>query len=39
MAIVVYPFAGVCFSPVLLFNLGIPIHSDFVEVNEFVGIM
>ena len=33
---VVYPFAGVCFSSALLFNFGIPIHSDFVE---FVSIM
>jgi len=36
---VVYPFAGVYFGSALLFNLGIPIHGDFFEVNEFVCIV
>jgi hypothetical protein len=36
---VVYPFAGVCFGSILLFNFGIPIDGNFVKVNEFVSIM
>jgi hypothetical protein len=36
---VVYPFARVRFGSVLLLNLGIPIHSNFVKVDEFVSIM